>query len=115
MTADGSAVQVARVGLPLSRGDITCMFPMPVRGPALIFRHFEGACGARLVSVVHPLMLDESGLAETDFDGATGDDVLQTASSFRSIFKAIQNRPGALRFPVLWDRQSETIVSNEIF
>lgn len=79
----------------------------------LIFRKLKELEPHIGVSVVHPEMLSDGWTFNTDHDGATGDELF--ASNFlRDIY--IRNDPkvtGRVTVPVLWDKQQDTIVSNE--
>ena len=48
-----------------------------------------------------------------DFDGATGDDLYGFEKLYELYLKADDNYSGRVTVPVLWDKQRETIVSNE--
>ncbi len=79
----------------------------------LIFRTLKGLQDHIDVSVVHPDMLTDGWTFSTDFDGATGD--TQFGLPFlRDIYlradPAISTR---VTVPILWDKQTQTIVSNE--
>ena len=65
------------------------------------------------VSVVHPDMREDGWEFRTDFAGATGD-TLFGHRFMRDIYtRADPKVSGRVTIPVLWDRQRETIVSNE--
>lgn len=79
----------------------------------LIFRALKGLQDHIGISVVHPDMLNDGWTFSTDFDGATGD--TQFGLPFlRDVYlradPAISTR---VTVPILWDKQSHTIVSNE--
>jgi len=80
---------------------------------ALIFRQLKGLQDLIGVSAVHPDMLTDGWTFDTDFDGATGDQ-LYGLPFMRDIY--VKSDPAVttrVTVPVLWDRQRKTIVSNE--
>ncbi|MBT8417881.1 MAG: glutathione S-transferase family protein [Silicimonas sp.] len=79
----------------------------------LIFRALKDLDDMVSVSVVHPDLLDDGWTFETDFPGATGD-TLYGLDYLREIYlKANPEISGRVTVPVLWDKDRETIVSNE--
>ncbi|RBI84812.1 glutathione S-transferase family protein [Rhodosalinus halophilus] len=79
----------------------------------LIFRRLKGLEDHVGVSVVHPDMLSDGWTFDTDFPGATGDR-LYGLPFMRDIYiKAEPSATTRVTVPVLWDRERETIVSNE--
>ena len=79
----------------------------------LIFRALKGLAPLIDVSVVHPDMLGEGWTFATDFPGATGDRLFGLPF-LRDLYTRAEPRvSGRVTVPVLWDRQRETIVSNE--
>ncbi|MGI1664089.1 glutathione S-transferase family protein [Palleronia sp. KMU-117] len=79
----------------------------------LIFRELKGLQDLIGVSVVHPDMLTDGWTFAHDYPGTTGDR-LHAAPFLRDIYlKADPKISGRVTVPVLWDRQRETIVSNE--
>ena len=65
------------------------------------------------VSVVHPLMLENGWTFATDFPAATGDDLYQHDFLYQLYQHADAQYSGRVTVPVLWDKQQQTIVSNE--
>ena len=79
----------------------------------LIFREIKGLSDHIDVSVVHPDMLSEGWTFTTDFPGATGD-TLHGARFMREVYtRAVPDMSGRVTVPVLWDKERDTIVSNE--
>ncbi|NND43361.1 MAG: glutathione S-transferase family protein [Silicimonas sp.] len=79
----------------------------------LIFRALKDLDDMVSVSVVHPDLLDDGWSFETGFPGATGD-TLYGLDYLREIYlKANPEISGRVTVPVLWDKDRETIVSNE--
>lgn len=65
------------------------------------------------VSVVHPLMLENGWTCSRDFPGATGDPLFDKAFLYQLYLQADAGYSGRVTVPVLWDKQQQTIVSNE--
>jgi glutathionyl-hydroquinone reductase len=79
----------------------------------LIFRELKGLDEMIGVSAVHPDMLSDGWTFATDFPGATGDR-LHGLPFLRDLYLRANSRvSGRATVPVLWDRERETIVSNE--
>jgi putative glutathione S-transferase len=79
----------------------------------LIFRALKGLDDVIGVSVVHPDMLADGWTFATDFPGATGDRLYNLPFLRDLYLKARPDASGRVTVPVLWDRDKETIVSNE--
>ncbi len=79
----------------------------------LIFRALKGLEGIIGVSAVHPDMLADGWTFATDFPGATGDRLYGLPFLRDLYLKARPGVSGRVTVPVLWDRERETIVSNE--
>ena len=115
LTADGGAGPTGEGGFPAERGryHLYVSYACPWAHRTLAFRKLKGLEDHIGVSVVHPEMLEEGWTFRTDFDGATGDD-LYGLDYLREIYlKADDNYTGKVTVPVLWDKERETIVSNE--
>ncbi len=76
-------------------------------------RALRGLEDAIDVSVVHPDMLGEGWTFETDGHGATGDRLFGLPFLRDVYLKARPDASGRVTVPVLWDRETGTIVSNE--
>lgn len=80
---------------------------------ALIFRALKGLEDHIGVSVVHPDMLGEGWELRADYPGATGDR-LYGLPYLRDLYtRADPGISGRVTVPLLWDRERDTIVSNE--
>ncbi|WP_343503232.1 glutathione S-transferase family protein [Alloyangia pacifica] len=115
ITADGSAGPSGEGGFKAEpdRYHLYVSYACPWAHRALIFRALKGLEDLIPVSVVHPEMLSEGWEFRTDFEGATGDR-LHDLPFLRDIYlKTDPEISGRVTVPVLWDRQRETIVSNE--
>ena len=115
ITADGAAGPSGEGGFPAASGryHLYVSYACPWAHRTLIFRTLKGLEPHIGVSVVHPDMLDEGWEFRTDFEGATGD-TLMGLDYLREVYlKADPNASGRVTVPILWDKQRETIVSNE--
>ena len=65
------------------------------------------------VSVVHPLMLENGWTFGQDFPETTGDPLYHTDFLYQIYLQADPHYSGRVTVPVLWDKQRQTIVSNE--
>ena len=79
----------------------------------LIFRALKGLTPHIDVSAVHPDMLTEGWEFRTDFPGATGDRLFGLPYLRDIYLKADPHASGRVTVPVLWDKKTGTIVSNE--
>ena len=80
---------------------------------ALIFRTLKGLTEHIGVSAVHPLMLENGWEFSDGYDGATGDPLYGSAYAHQLYTKAMPDYSGRVTVPILWDKERETIVSNE--
>ncbi|SFC62336.1 glutathione S-transferase family protein [Pragia fontium] len=79
----------------------------------LLMRKLKGLEQMISVSVVHPLMLEHGWTFATDFAEATGDTLFGFDYLYQVYLKAAPDYTGRVTVPVLWDKQKNTIVSNE--
>lgn len=79
----------------------------------LIFRQLKGLQDLIGVSVVHPEMLAQGWEFRKDFAGATGDQLYDLQALHQLYTRAQADYSGRVTVPVLWDKQQQTIVSNE--
>lgn len=79
----------------------------------LIFRKLKGLTNHITVSVVHPDMLSNGWTFEQDENGATGDDLFGYDFAHQIYSRADPTYSGRVTVPILWDKQRNTIVSNE--
>jgi putative glutathione S-transferase len=115
VTADGSAGPTGTGGYAAGSGryHLYVSYACPWAHRTLIFRALKGLSPHIGVSVVHPDMLAEGWTFGTDFPGTTGD-ALFDLPFLRDLYtRAVPDLSGRVTVPVLWDRQSNTIVSNE--
>jgi len=115
VTADGSAGPTGTGGYAAGSGryHLYVSYACPWAHRTLIFRALKGLAPHIGVSVVHPDMLSEGWTFGTDLPGTTGD-ALFDLPFLRDLYtRAVPDVSGRVTVPVLWDRQSNTIVSNE--
>ncbi len=79
----------------------------------LIFRELKELTAHISVSVVHPYMLDQGWSLSADFPGSTGDDLYNKNFLYEIYQKAQSDVSTSVTVPILWDKQTETIVNNE--
>lgn len=115
ITADGSAGPSGEGGFPAEAGryHLYVSYACPWAHRTIIFRKLKGLEDAIGLDVVHPYMGDEGWTFATDFDGATGDRVNGLDKLADVYLKAVPDFTGRVTTPVLWDKERETIVSNE--
>lgn len=115
ITADGSAGPSGESGFKAESGryHLYVSYACPWAHRTLIFRALKGLNDHITVSAVHPDMLSDGWHFGTDYDGATGD-TLYGLPFARDIYtKAVPDMSGRVTVPILWDKERETIVSNE--
>ncbi len=106
--ADGSSEFPAAAG----RYHLYVSYACPWASRTLIVRRLKRLDRAIGLSVVHPLMLG-GGWSFQECDGCTGDRV-HGAGYLRELYvRARPDYTGRVTVPVLWDTESECIVSNE--
>jgi putative glutathione S-transferase len=115
ITPDGAPGPSGEGGFPAEAGryHLYVSLACPWAHRTLIFRKLKGLEPHIGVSAVHPDMLSDGWTFETDDDGATGDR-LYGLPFLRDLYvKAKPDVSGRVTVPVLWDKERETIVSNE--
>ena len=108
ITADGSS------GYPAvaDRYHLYVSYACPWAHRTLIMRSLKGLDDAISISAVDPLM-DEDGWQFSDFRGTIPDTVNNT-QYLREVYAiADSNYTGRVTVPILWDKQTSTIVNNE--
>ncbi len=114
VTADGSPGPTGRGGFRAEAGryHLYVSLACPWAHRALILRALKGLEATVTVSVVHWLMGDD-GWSFATGPGVVSDPVLE-AGYLREVYLAADDRyTGRVTVPVLWDRETATIVSNE--
>ena len=114
ITPDGSAGATGCSGFKAEPGryHLYVSLACPWAHRTLIFRKLKRLEGMIGVSVVHPLMLDK-GWTFALAAGAAGDRLYQSDFLYELYLRADADYSGRVTVPVLWDKQEETIVSNE--
>jgi putative glutathione S-transferase len=115
ITADGSAGPSGDAGFPAQTGryHLYVSYACPWAHRTLIFRALKGLEDHITVSVVDPDMMSDGWTLFGDAPDATGD-TLYGNQYLRDIYtKAEPKVSGRVTVPILWDKERETIVSNE--
>ena len=115
ITADGSPGPSGTGGFKAESGryHLYVSYACPWAHRTMIFRQIKELADHISFDVVHPDMLSDGWTFATDDAGATGD--RQFGLPFvRDIYlRADPNISGRVTVPILWDKQQNTIVSNE--
>lgn len=114
ITADGSAGPTGQVGYQAEAGryHLYVSLACPWASRTLIMRSLKGLEDMISVSIVHPLML-ENGWTFEEGPGVIGDPVFQ-ADYMYQVYTAVKpDYTGRVTVPVLFDKKTKTIVSNE--
>ncbi len=115
ITADGNAGISGEGGFKAEpdRYHLYVSYACPWAHRTLIFRKLKGLEKLISVSAVHPDMLENGWTFKTDDFGATGDDLYGLEFARDIYLKAEPTMTGRVTVPILWDKERETIVSNE--
>ncbi|MEL7090937.1 MAG: glutathione S-transferase family protein [Pseudomonadota bacterium] len=115
ITADGSAGPSGTDGFAAASGryHLYVSYACPWAHRTLIFRALKGLTDHITVSAVHPDMLGDGWTFDTDADGATGDTLYGLPFARDIYLRAQPDMTGRVTVPILWDKERETIVSNE--
>lgn len=119
ITADGSAGPSGQGGFKAESGryHLYVSLACPWAHRTLIFRQLKGLVEHISVSVVHPHMLENGWEFGRDFDSTTdlamGDALFDSDYLHQIYSRAQADYSGRVTVPVLWDKQRNTIVSNE--
>ncbi len=115
ITPDGSPGPSGEGGFAAEtdRYHLYVSYACPWAHRTLIFHAIKELEDLITVSVVHPDMLSDGWTLADDYPGATGD-TLYGVPFLRDIYlKADPKISGRVTVPILWDKKTETIVSNE--
>ena len=115
VTADGSAGPSGEGGFKAESGryHLYVSYACPWAHRTLIFRALKNLETHIPVSVVHPDMLSDGWTFATDFKGTTGDTLFGYPFMHNVYTRAMPKVSGRVTVPVLWDKERDTIVSNE--
>ncbi len=114
ITADGSSGPSGEGGFKAEAGryHLYVSLACPWAHRTLIFRKLKGLEAMIDVSVVHWFMA-ENGWTFEEGEGATGDRLYGSDFMHQIYTRAHPAYSGRVTVPVLWDKEKETIVSNE--
>jgi len=114
ITPDGAAGPTGEAGFAAETGryHLYVSHACPWAHRTIIFRQLKQLTTHISLSVVHPLMLDNGWSFEKDAH-ATGDHVLDKKFLHEVYTHADPQASGRVTVPVLWDKQTNRIVSNE--
>lgn len=115
ITADGAPGPSGEGGFAAETGryHLYVSYACPWAHRTLIFRQLKDLTDHITISAVHPDILSDGWTFETDNDGATGDTLYGLPFARDIYLKADPKISGRVTVPILWDKQRETIVSNE--
>ena len=115
VTPDGAAGPSGEGGFAAESGryHLYVSLACPWAHRTLIYRQLKGLAPHIEVSAVHPDMLGDGWEFRTDFPGATGDRLFGLPYMRDIYLRADPKASGRVTVPVLWDKQRDTIVSNE--
>lgn len=114
VTVDGSAGPSGGAGFKaeVGRYHLYVSHACPWAHRTMIVRALKGLEEVISVSVVHPLMPEESWVFG-EYPGATEDHINHAHYMSENYMKANPNFNGLVTVPVLWDKKQQTIVNNE--
>ncbi len=114
VTADGSSGLTGTGGFKAEAGryHLYVSYACPWAHRALIYRSILGLEDAIDISVVHPVNL-ENGWEFADYPGATPDRIGGARYMHQVYTRANPTYSGKVTVPVLWDRETGSVVNNE--
>lgn len=114
ITPDGHAGPTGHGGFKAESGryHLYISLACPWASRTLIMRKLKGLENHISISIVHPLML-ENGWTFSDAPGVIKDSLFNSDYLYQVYLKADPNYSGRVTVPVLWDKQTNTIVNNE--
>jgi glutathionyl-hydroquinone reductase len=115
VTSNGAPGPTGKAGFKAEPGryHLYVSLACPWAHRTLIFRKLKGLEDMIGVSVVHPLMRENGWTFATDFAGSTGDTLLGSQFMHQIYTRADPSYSGRVTVPVLWDKEQDTITSNE--
>ena len=115
ITPDGAAGPTGEAGFKAEPGryHLYVSLACPWAHRTLIFRALKGLQGMIDVSVVSPLMRESGWTFRDDFDGVVADPLHGAEFAHQIYTKADPSYTGRVTVPILWDKKTGTIVSNE--
>ncbi|GKT12428.1 MAG: glutathionyl-hydroquinone reductase [Thiomicrorhabdus sp.] len=114
VTQDGSAGTTGKSGFAAeeNRYHLYISHACPWAHRTMIFRNLKGLQDVISVSIVHPLMPEESWVFG-EYPGATEDHINHSKNMQQNYLIADPDFNGLVTVPVLWDKKRQTIVNNE--
>ncbi|HFI0077835.1 TPA: glutathione S-transferase family protein [Streptococcus suis] len=114
ITPDGQAGPTGKGGFKAESGryHLYISLACPWASRTLIMRKLKGLEDHITLSIVHPLML-ENGWTFADGPGVIKDFLFNSDYLYQVYLKADPNYTGRVTVPVLWDKETNTIVNNE--
>lgn len=114
ITSDGSAGPGGEGGFAAEPGryHLYVSHACPWAHRTMIFRALKGLEDVISVSVVHPLMPEESWVFG-EYPGATIDHVNGSRYLYENYLRVDSDFNGLVTVPLLWDKKRQTIVNNE--
>lgn len=115
ITADGSAGPSGNAGFKAEAGryHLYASYACPWVHRVLIYRALKGLESMIDVSFVHWYMAENGWTFASDEEGIVGDKLLGKKLMYEVYQQADPQFTGRVTVPVLWDKQTKTIVSNE--
>lgn len=115
VTADGGPGPSGTGGFPATSGryHLYVSYACPWAHRTLIFRAIKGLTDHITISVVHPDMLSDGWTFAKDYPDATGDTQFDLPFARDIYTRADPTFTGRVTVPILWDKDQNTIVSNE--
>ncbi|RIJ26335.1 glutathione S-transferase family protein [Henriciella barbarensis] len=115
ITADGSAGPNGKAGFKAEPGryHLYVAYACPWAHRALIFRKLKGLEDMIDVSCTHWFMGENGWTFKDDPDGIVGDKLFGSDFMYEVYLKADLHYTGRVTVPTLWDKEQNTIVSNE--
>lgn len=114
VTVDGSAGPTGVGGFKAEpdRYHLYVSLACPWAHRTLVYRKLKGLEGIIPISVVHPFM-GEHGWTFAEGEGVIADPLIHADYAYELYIKAKPNYTGRVTVPILWDKKTNTIVSNE--
>ncbi|KFK95394.1 MULTISPECIES: glutathione S-transferase family protein [unclassified Serratia (in: enterobacteria)] len=115
VTADGKVGEQGNGGFKAeqNRYHLYVSLACPWAHRTLLMRKLKGLEQIIPVSVVHPLMRENGWTFGKDFPATTGDTLHHNDFLYQLYLRADPHYSGRVTVPVLWDKQQNTLVSNE--
>jgi putative glutathione S-transferase len=115
ITPDGAPGPSGSGGFPAASGryHLYVSLACPWAHRTLIFRQLKGLVPHVSVSIAHPVMLEHGWPLNDGYRRATGDTLFGAGHLYEIYLRADPRAITRATIPVLWDRETGTIVSNE--